>query len=238
MLTILMPRQSNQQEQEQAPAAASVQMPAPISPQDGAAEVLRILTDVIPFRIDLIQHKQCVDTSCLAILSACKQAADWMNPGAALAPSSAQAPAHPAKSPSFCVNCTHIRHADKPAPFCAAVIAEVSPVHGPRHQYCVLARNDMGECGVEGRLFEARPTPAPYERRQSAAQPSPSPAPQPFEPGSAVRDVTFATDHLIAIELALEDRIELIKRQIGFNPADMYWRDALDVARQALELVQ
>ena len=161
-------------------------------------------------------------------------------------------PAAEQKGPVFCKDCTHIRHADQPAPFCAAVTAEVSLVHGSQNAFCEDARHERGECGVEGRLFaprhhadtinvvystgsiDALPATGSCDHRFAVVTLSP----QPAEPASAVRTVTFASDHLIAIELALEERIFFIERMIAYNPGDMHWTDSLDVARQALELVQ
>jgi hypothetical protein len=53
-----------------------------------------------------------------------------------------------------------------------------------------------------------------------------------------IRRVTFAIDHLIAIEMALEDRIVVLQQRVAAAPDCMVQRDALDVAHQALELVQ
>lgn len=124
---------------------------AQLQPQDGAAEVLRILTDVIPFRIGLIKGVQCVDASCQAILSACKNAADWM-------------------------------------------LSTTAP--NARTKTTVAT-------GMDG-----------------------------------VKTVTFASEHLIVIEIALDSHIVLLEECVKAAPDSMAQRDALDVARQALELVQ
>ncbi len=69
-----------------------------------------------------------------------------------------------------------------------------------------------------------------------------TPQPIPAAPDNAnpVRTITFTTDHLIAIEMALEDRIVVLEQRVAAVPDHMApaQRDALDVARQALELVQ
>lgn len=55
---------------------------------------------------------------------------------------------------------------------------------------------------------------------------------------SPVKTVTLASDHVIAIGLALDMRIEYIELQIAIQPDDMYWRDALDVATQSIEMMR
>ena len=99
-------------------------------------------------------------------------------------------------------------------------------------------------------LFIARPTidapvtgfktgQAPYERRVRVAAGQRYASPLDDVPG--IRTITFATDHLIEIELALEDRIEKLQKIIdgAVDGVDcMSLRDSLDVTRQALELVR
>lgn len=70
---------------------------------------------------------------------------------------------------------------------------------------------------------------APYERRARVVADM-----------SGTRTITFATDHLVQIELALKDRIDALLELIAINDsgdAGMILRDSLDVTRQALELV-
>jgi hypothetical protein len=55
---------------------------------------------------------------------------------------------------------------------------------------------------------------------------------------TCVRTVTLTTDHLMQIELGLEEQIRELERLIERDPDDMAWRDQLDVARQALQIVQ
>lgn len=61
-------------------------------------------------------------------------------------------------------------------------------------------------------------------------------------PAGAVRTVTLATDHLDAIAEALNGRIMELKPLVTHAamdcPSDLTWADALDVARQALALVE
>jgi hypothetical protein len=55
---------------------------------------------------------------------------------------------------------------------------------------------------------------------------------------TSVRTLTLTTDHLMQIELGLEEQIRDLERLIERDPDDMAWRDQLDVARQALRIVQ
>jgi hypothetical protein len=55
---------------------------------------------------------------------------------------------------------------------------------------------------------------------------------------TTVRTVVFITDHLVQIEHGLQARIEVLQRLIGDNPDSMDFRDQLDNARQALDIVR
>lgn len=243
MLTVLMPRQSDQQ--EQVPAGILIHGPQGCGKTLHAAALAAhygktVIVDDWHLGMPVPEHALAL--TCRNDISGAIAFDDAMQ-AAGLATVSSTS--NPAQATAFCVNCAHIRHADKPAPFCAAAISHVSPVFGPRHEYCQIARAERGECGVEGRLFAQHAPLTNFVQATGSRDPLPGLADSDrrfavvsVSPGSAIRTITFATDHLFAIELALEARIAFIKQQIGFNPDDMHWRDALDVSNQALELVE
>lgn len=137
----------------------------------------------------------------------------------------------------FCKDCQHFNLITEQCAAPAALLMNL--VWGPAPQPSKAVRAHGGKCGVAAALFMAQPTVdapvaaeikaerAPYERRAPAAIDL-----------TSVRTITFATGHLILIEIALDSHIVLLEECVKAAPDSMAQRDALDIARQALELVQ
>jgi hypothetical protein len=137
----------------------------------------------------------------------------------------------------FCKNCRHFNLSSEQCAAPGALLLDL--VHGPIPQLCKTMRAPDGECGRAAVLFMALDPINESAITKFRTEREPYQTFAEFASGLAgVKTVTFAPEHLIVIEIALDSHIVLLEECVKAAPDSMAQRDALDVARQALELVQ